>query len=51
VNTVPIKVDMRFNYIVWLIFCGLLVCGYELVKVLEDTFPPLMMSAVLSQTL
>ena len=26
-------------------FCGSLVCAYELVKVLEDAFPPLMMAA------
>jgi len=36
---------MRLNYIVLLFFCGSLVCGYELVKVLEDAFPPLMMAA------
>ena len=41
----PIKVDMRLNYIVLLAFCGSLVCAYELVKVLEDAFPPLMMAA------
>jgi len=36
---------MRLNYIILLAFCGSLVCGYELVKVLEDAFPPLMMAA------
>jgi len=36
---------MRLNYIVLLVFCGSLVCGYDLVKLLEDEFPPLMMAA------
>lgn len=36
---------MKLNYIVLLAFCGSLVCGYELVRVLEDAFPPLMMAA------
>ncbi len=36
---------MKLNYIVLLVFCGALVCGYELVKLLESEFPPLMMAA------
>jgi drug/metabolite transporter (DMT)-like permease len=36
---------MRLDYIVLLVFCGALVSGYELVKLLEDEFPPLRMAA------
>ncbi len=41
----PREADMRLNSIVLLVFCGSLVCGYELVKLLESEFPPLMMAA------
>jgi drug/metabolite transporter (DMT)-like permease len=44
-NAAPIKADMRLNYVVLLIFCCSLVCGYELVNVLQDEFSPLVIAA------
>jgi len=36
---------MQLNYIIMLFYCGALVSGYELVTLLEGTFPPLTIAA------
>jgi drug/metabolite transporter (DMT)-like permease len=41
----PTEADMTLNYIVLLVLCGSLVCGFELVKLLEGEFPALTMAA------
>jgi hypothetical protein len=41
----PIEADMTLNYSVLLVLCGPLVCGFELVKLLEGEFPALTMAA------
>ena len=41
----PGVADLKLNYLVLLVHCGSLVCGYELVNLLEGELPSLVMAA------